>query len=327
MTSLVSIIIPCFNADQFIDRSIESVFEQDWPNIELIIIDDGSTDNSANHIHKWIDRFSKRGYVLKYFFQENKGPGGAIDTGLKLVSGEYLSLLDADDRLLPDSISERANYLISHPDYSLVRSNGYIVSCNNKWLFTYDAAEKTGNLFDLLMRGKTYNWAGSYMVKTSILFSVLNDRSIYPSRFGQNLQILIPASYKQECGFIDKPLMEYIREGDSLSKATDKTRAKEKGILNAFGYHDIRKHIIDALPLSSDEKTYWLKVAEGIFHRRLLQIAIEHGDTAMAKTNIHVLDVCGELLIEDRIAYASFKKNISSLFWRGINKIKKLSKT
>ena len=85
------------------------------------------------------------GYSLVYIYQENRGVGGAIKTALKHINGQYISLLDADDRYMPTSISEKARYLDNHPDQSIVRSNGYIVSEGKKWLFTYNAHEKTGD--------------------------------------------------------------------------------------------------------------------------------------------------------------------------------------
>ena len=70
MEHLVSIIIPCFNAENTIGRSIRSIYEQDWNNIELIIVDDGSTDNSKAEITRWLDLISKR-FSVKYLFQNN----------------------------------------------------------------------------------------------------------------------------------------------------------------------------------------------------------------------------------------------------------------
>lgn len=98
MKPKISIIVPCFNSESTIDRCIDSIYSQDGDfQIELIVVNDGSTDLSEKRIQKWIPLFRDKGYELKYIKQENQGPGGAINTGLKYVSGEYLSLLDAED--------------------------------------------------------------------------------------------------------------------------------------------------------------------------------------------------------------------------------------
>lgn len=96
---------------------------------------------------------------------------------------------------------------------------------------------------------------------------------------------------------------------------------------NALGYHDIRKHIIDILPLLEKDKEYWLNVAEGIYHRRLLQISIEHDDAEMAKRAFQKLHKLGELTYSDHIAYASYKKHVSVYFWRCVAKLEAIKET
>lgn len=108
MPNLVSVIIPCYNGEKFIERSIRSVMEQDYRDIELIVVDDGSTDRSKEIILGLKTEFDNENRELKYVYQENTGVGGAVSTALKYVSGDYLTLLDADDRFCKDSIGKRA---------------------------------------------------------------------------------------------------------------------------------------------------------------------------------------------------------------------------
>ena len=97
MEKLVSILTPCYNGEKYIWRLLDSVIDQTYPNIEMFVIDDGSTDNSANLIKSYIPKFESKGYSLTYIYQENSGQAGAINTGLKKISGEYLVWPDADD--------------------------------------------------------------------------------------------------------------------------------------------------------------------------------------------------------------------------------------
>ena len=188
----VSVIIPCYNGEKLIDTSLSSVLEQTYSNIEVIVVDDGSTDNSKAAIEKWIDKYSEKGYILKYVYQENRGPGGAVDTGLKHITGEYLTLLDADDRFLSESVEKRAEFLDNNPEYVGVRSNGWYVRESGRRLFICEDEEKQiTDMFSALSFGKTNNWAGTYMIRTDAIFKVYPDRSIYPSRFGQNFQLLL----------------------------------------------------------------------------------------------------------------------------------------
>jgi GT2 family glycosyltransferase len=97
MTPKVSVIIPCFNAEPYIGETLESVFAQSWPNIELIVVDDGSTDNSESVI-----RNTKQVCLIR---QERRGAAAARNRGLAQSSGEFIQFLDADDILDPDKIS------------------------------------------------------------------------------------------------------------------------------------------------------------------------------------------------------------------------------
>ena len=118
MPKIISVIIPCYNGEETVGRSIESVYIQECNNyiIELIVVDDGSTDRSEKKINSWKLRFQQKGYLFKYVYQNNLGLGGAINTGLKYVTGEYLTLLDADDCFIQGSIKKRVDFLEENPD-------------------------------------------------------------------------------------------------------------------------------------------------------------------------------------------------------------------
>jgi len=88
----VTIVIPAFNQDKFLTDTLKSVKEQSFKNYECIIIDDGSTDNTARVAKDYCD-----GNKIKYFYQKNKGLAGARNTGLKLAKGKYIHFLDSDD--------------------------------------------------------------------------------------------------------------------------------------------------------------------------------------------------------------------------------------
>ena len=302
--NLVSVIIPCYNGEQFIDRSIRSVYEQDYSNIELIVVDDGSKDHSKEKIMKWEGLFQNKGYTFRYIYQQNRGLGGAIDTGLKYISGEFLTLLDADDQFLQGSISKKVDFLLQNPDAAAVRSNGWIISGENRWLFVQTEAEKNiTDIFTALLFGKTNNWAGSYMVRTNILFSFYSDRMIYPSRFGQNLQILLPVVYNRRCGFIDDPLMEYIRQEESLSSTISVDASLSKAILNADGYLDIRKHLLKQIVTDQAYQEILLKHVYAEHCRRKIQIALAHKERSLLKESYVELKNTTKPTLNDRILY------------------------
>jgi len=304
MTDLVSVIIPCFNAAHTIDRAIRSIYIQDYPHIELIAVDDGSTDNSKEKILSWQEAFSAKGIELQYVFQANQGSGSAVNTGLKYVTGAFLSLLDADDEYLPGAISERVSYLQKNPQCDVVRSNGWIVRNEHRHLFVYEDEEKQcPDVFLALLRGETNNWAGSYMLRTEPLFSFYPDREIYTSRYGQNLQFLLPLAYKKACGFIDKPLMNYIQQPNSLTQTSDADTSKQKSLENAAGFRDIRIHMLRLIVSDSREQADYLRRIDGAYWRSILTIAVAFSDKSLIKKSYSNILQFEKATYQDKLYY------------------------
>lgn len=321
MDKTVSILIPCYNGEAFIDNSIRSVWEQDYPHIELVVVDDGSEDRSKERILAWQQRFADKGWSLKYLHQDNQGPGAATNLGLKYVTGTYLSLLDADDVFLPSSVSKRAAFLDQHPDYAGVRNNGWRVSGNDRRLFINSDAEKQiADLFTALSFGRTNNWAGTYMVRTSILFDAYPDRNIDPSRLGQNFQILLPVSYRRKFGYIDEPLMEYRIQPESLSQAVDTDARYKKECSNSAGWRNIYMGILDWLVTDPEEYRYYRRAYDSVFHRVTMARAINHRQTEDARKAYMLLKETGYLTMDDRIVYASAFHPVHSFLLRAIRK-------
>lgn len=98
---LISIIIPCYNADKFISQGIQSVVNQPMQNYELIIVDDGSIDNSSQICKDFCNRYPN----IKYYYISNHGAGYARNFGIKKATGKWIMFLDADDLYLPDTLN------------------------------------------------------------------------------------------------------------------------------------------------------------------------------------------------------------------------------
>lgn len=110
---LVSVIMPAYNARLYIAEAMRSVLDQDYPNIELIVIDDGSTDGSAECAETF-------GAVVKVVRQANSGVAAARNRGLAEARGELIAFIDADDLWLPGKLSAQVEYLRQHPETAVV---------------------------------------------------------------------------------------------------------------------------------------------------------------------------------------------------------------
>lgn len=108
---LVSIVVPSYNHSEYIEDTINSIINQDYENIELIIIDDGSTDSSVEKVKKMTDACKKRFHRFEFRHRSNKGICFTLNEAINWCQGEFLSCCASDDILLPDKTRVQVNYL------------------------------------------------------------------------------------------------------------------------------------------------------------------------------------------------------------------------
>ena len=109
---LVSIIIPVYNGERYLNAALKSVFCQNYRSIEVIAVDDGSTDVSAAIVKAYRE--------ISYVYQSNQGPSAARNTGIKKAKGEFLSFIDQDDLWMKNKLRLQITYLQKHPDLDFV---------------------------------------------------------------------------------------------------------------------------------------------------------------------------------------------------------------
>lgn len=115
----ISIIVPCYNYGHYLSMTLESVFEQSFKGWECIIIDDGSTDNSAEVAKTWVNKDPRFIYIR----QDNAGLSAARNTGIKHAAGRYIQFLDADDLLLPEKLSIQVQLLEQNAGVAAIYSS------------------------------------------------------------------------------------------------------------------------------------------------------------------------------------------------------------
>lgn len=110
----VSVVMPVYNGEKFLESAIHHVKSQNYYPIEIIVIDDGSTDNTAEVAAKFKDS-------IRYVYQENSGPAAARNQGIKIAKGDAIAFLDVDDLWSEDTLKIKANYLAEHPSVEIVQ--------------------------------------------------------------------------------------------------------------------------------------------------------------------------------------------------------------
>lgn len=135
-------IIPTYNRKQFIADAIDSCLAQTYPNIEVIIVDDGSTDDTEVFLR------NRYGGQIRYIYQENQGPGIARNTGIDAARGDLIHFCDTDDQLLPEKVEVGVDYLLKHPDISVIHTAYQMVAIDGETpIDTPPFPEFTDNLF------------------------------------------------------------------------------------------------------------------------------------------------------------------------------------
>jgi glycosyltransferase involved in cell wall biosynthesis len=126
---LVSIVVPCYNSGRYIHSALDSVLNQTYANIECIVVDDGSTDNTKDIVLEFLERDTR----LKYFYKANGGEASAKNYGLERANGEWVHVLDADDWIANDKIANQVKagsmfsgndaFVLVYSDYGIVYQN------------------------------------------------------------------------------------------------------------------------------------------------------------------------------------------------------------
>ncbi len=117
----VSVIIPTYNYANYVGEAIQSVLDQSFSDFEVIVVDDGSIDHTAEVVRRFSDT------RVKYIFQENRGLPAARNTGIKASSGELLAFLDSDDKFHPDKLQTQVAFLKENPDVGLTYNSKFLV--------------------------------------------------------------------------------------------------------------------------------------------------------------------------------------------------------
>lgn len=170
---LISIVIPCYNASNFIKETLQSILVQNEDRFEIIIVDDGSTDNSKQIIHSFSDT------RIHYLFQTNQGVSASRNNGLKYAKGSYVIFFDADDIMAPDFIKSRVEFLEQDTNIDFVC--GEVQKFDESGLikgYYRGTSEKLVNeiLFynnEVHTCPSNYCFRKSFLVKNSILFNTI----------------------------------------------------------------------------------------------------------------------------------------------------------
>lgn len=250
---LVSIIIPMYNSENYIGATIESILNQNYHNIEVLVVDDGSTDSSKRIVNSYVGKDER----IRYIYQHNEGAPAARNRGLDLSKGEYIIFFDADDTMLPGAISffvekSRGNDIIIG-DYINVDENGVPIKESGNVFFKNVIQNPVANndinvlpFFDPLPGNKMFK--RELLSTKKIKFSSL--------KIGQDLNFYLKVvGNKPTFVLIEDVVFQYRNHIGSISQSYSKSvldiiKSFEDVETHKFSIYENNKTILETLKLN-----------------------------------------------------------------------------
>ncbi len=226
----VSVVIPCYNQGQYIRSTLDSVLAQTYNDVEIIVVDDGSTDNTRDQLSSYMER-------IQYIRQPNKGLSGARNTGFQASSGEYVMFLDSDDRLRPDALALMVASLERQADCGLVYCAWQQISSDGQRVLGEVHPGQQGDILKKLLLREFFFFASAALLRRPALERVgLFDETLPWGEDADMWLRLARAGYT--FAYLDEPVLQYRVHTGSMTAAVTSRQIQ--------GWHDgLRKFFSD----------------------------------------------------------------------------------
>lgn len=244
----ISVIVPVYNGHEYIEKCVKNLINQTYKNIEIIIVNDGSTDDTNDILLKYTSNPK-----IKVYNNLNHGVSYSRNYGIEKSTGDYIMFVDADDELLVDGIEKLVKFANDHPNYDIIRYNGFEENINGSMTKLESVEKYNGEyldkktVFDLFISSKNsirgYCWL--LLLKR---FDIV--------KFKENLKYMEDTVFsienilkKKNVVFVDEYIYLYKYNSDSITKKTSNLISKLKYLIDT--YDSIKPIICD---LSQDYK-------------------------------------------------------------------------
>lgn len=229
MTPVISVIIPVYNSEEYLSVALDSILEQNFTDYEVLLIDDGSTDNSAAVAKEYAEKYPEK---LFLYFQENSGAGAARNLGMSKARGNYLLFMDSDDRVEPDMLKDLYE--------SACRKKSDIVFCPFYRHGLYQETTIEGSFpfkAETTYTGKDFLENTEYIITTcSKLYKTSFIKKFnFPAIWFEDVAWLpVVFSYAEKVSYVPTPYYHYLRHDSSVISSV--SNEKVLGSLDAVRY-------------------------------------------------------------------------------------------
>lgn len=246
---LVSIVIPCFNHEKFVKDSIQSVINQSYENIELIIIDDGSNDRSSKIIESMIGECEKRFVRFEFRTRTNKGLSATLNESLEWCNGKYYSVLASDDQMMNDKTEIQIDYLEKHTEISALMGSVEWVDDSNKVISNRDSVYKEYSFEDIFL-SKQSLYACTQISRLDYIRSVKGYKEGCPI---EDWYMWLKLSQLGKIVSLDKVLVKYRLHDDNTIKKGEIIYSGMIEVVEEYKFHPL---YLEAL-----KRIIWVRVA------------------------------------------------------------------
>jgi len=228
MEDRVSVITPTYNRPRWLPETIESVLNQTYPNVEIIVVNDGSTDDTEQILEPYMDR-------IVYIYKENGGQGSAVNAGIVASTGEYIARVDDDDLFLPEKVELQVRMFQQKPQLGLVATDCHIIDSEGKITETRVVPDFSGQGAFLTLLQQCIFSPPTLMVRKECYDKV----GLYKNIYAEDYDMWIRIARYYPVDVIHKPLAMYRRHESNLSA----------GASGIKGNIDIRSFICETMDL------------------------------------------------------------------------------
>lgn len=319
---LVSIITPCFNGEDFLNRFFYTILNQTYKNIELIFINDGSTDRTEQIALSYKPLIEADKHSFTYIYQENAGQAAAVNKGIKIFNGDYLMWHDADDILDKNNVRRKVEFMEAHPQYGIAQCYGKEVHERDlgKKLRDFGRIPPSGEdkLFeDLIMKKNVEYSPGLFIVRRSAFLAANPKRDIFESRRGQNMQMLLPVVYNFPCGYIREDLFTYVirEQSHSHDHITMEELIKRSGERKIMLLETLNR-------IDMKDRAYYVNRVEEVLLRELFDVAYGLKDKDTIRTKYKELKEKKYATARDTLVYYSSRLAAVNLLFKSLKRIR-----
>jgi glycosyltransferase involved in cell wall biosynthesis len=210
LTPKVSVVIPTYNHARYLPYALDSVINQGYANLEVFVIDDGSTDGTAELVKPYHSK-------INYIYKQNGGTPSALNLGLSLATGEYICWLSADDLLIEEKVSKQVGLMESDPNLGFSYTSFVVIDSSGTKQYDVNSAyfSDKQEMVTKLMEGCFIN-GSSVMMRRSALEKIGNFDESLPQAHDYDLWFRFLRHYS--CGFLEEPLLAYRWHGENMSQ-------------------------------------------------------------------------------------------------------------